>query len=678
MNKIISPRPVSTKKLRIRIVTVGLIFFLGFLLLGARAFVLHLSDNSKLTRLTKNQYKRRVVVAPKRGNILDRNGETLAIDIRVDSVYATPHRIKDPESLAKNLSKALKLPLKKVQNRLFKKEKKFVWIKRRISEEESRLLKSLNLEGIGTLPEYKRFYPNGNLAANLIGAVGYDAKALSGLELSWDKVLKSEDPPILVEQDAKGRSYAPYALVGLERPKQIVLTIDKTIQYITQRELSKAVTKAKAKGGIALVLNVETGEILAMAAAPTFDPNRYYDFKFDHWRNRALTDQFEPGSTFKAITAATGLETGAIKPDTKLYCENGAMKIGKFVIHDHHGYGLLELPEIIKYSSNICSYKIAHMIGKKRFYQFITSFGFGHPTGIEAPGEQAGLLASPENISPIQLGTIGFGQGISATPLQMLMAYGALANGGKLMKPLLIKEIQDSEGNTLESHDPEVIQQVLREETARQTVKLLETVVQKGGTGTRAALENYRVAGKTGTAQKVLSGQKGYAKNKYVASFIGMAPSKEPKLVVLVSIDEPQGAYYGGTVSGPVFKEIMGSSLAYLKVPPDRPGPAMTPEKIAIRPEPKSGDKKNLEKKAPPQNGEKDVWVAAALTGNPEGLKPIPDLKGLTVREAMRRALAQKFKIEIQGTGVCHVQEPPAGEAAYEGTEIILECEPPS
>ncbi|MDX1386288.1 MAG: penicillin-binding protein, partial [bacterium] len=558
------------------------------------------------------------------------------------------------------------------------KEKKFVWIKRRISEEESRALQSLGLEGIGTLPEYKRFYPNGNLAANLIGAVGYDAKALSGLELTWDKVLKSEDPPLLVEQDAKGRSYAPYALVGLERPKQIVLSIDKTIQYITQRELSKAVEKAKAKGGVALVLKADTGEILAMAAAPTFDPNRYFDFKFNRWRNRAITDQFEPGSTFKAITAATALETGVLQPEAKIHCENGAMKVGKSVIHDHHGHGLLKLPEIIKYSSNICSYKIAHKIGKKRFHEYITSFGFGQKTGIEAPGEQAGLLASPKHMSSVQLGTIGFGQGISSTPLQMLMAYGALANGGKLMKPLLVKEVQDSEGNTLERHTPTMIKQVLREDTAQETIKLLETVVQKGGTGTQAALKNYDVAGKTGTAQKVQPGEKGYAKNKYVASFIGLAPAKNPKLVVLVSIDEPQGAYYGGTVSGPVFREIMGSSLAYLKVPPDRSGPSLPPAKIAKKPAPKKPGDAKKDEKIPPLKGGKDVWVAAALTGSPEGLKPIPDLKGLTVREAMRRALAQKFKIEIQGTGVCHSQEPAAGETAHEGTEIILECKPPS
>jgi len=677
MNRAKAPKTIPIKKIRIRVISISLVFLLGFALIGARAFELHLTDNVKLNRLAKTQYKRKIVVAPKRGNIFDTHGETLAIDLRVDSVYGMPHRIQDPDQLAKELAPLLSLPKEKILKRISKKKKKFVWIKRRITQEESQRLKEKKLEGIGTIPEYKRFYPNGTLAANLLGAVGYDAKALSGLELTFDKTLKSEDPPLLVEQDAKGRSYAPYALVGLQHPKQITLTIDKTIQYITERELKAAVGKAKAKSGVAIVLDVPTGEILAMATVPTFDPNEYYKYDFKNWRNRAVTDIFEPGSVFKAFTAAAALETEVIKPGQKLNCENGIMKVGSHAIHDHHGYGLLSLSDIIKFSSNICSYKLAHRVGKKRFVKIIKEFGFGSKTNIQTPGEQAGLMASGKRLSGIQLGTMGFGQGISTTPLQIVMAYGAIGNGGYLMKPRLVKDIRDSDGKILKKFGPQIVRQVVQEDTAHQTIKLLETVVRKGGTGTRAALESYTVAGKTGTAQKVIEGHKGYAKNKYVASFIGMAPAEKPRLVILVSIDEPKGGYYGGLVSGPVFKQIMGQSLAYLKVPPQPATKSESPQKVAKKAPQAPLSKKSLAKKTQSKPDKKDnspPITEKALSGDSQ---VIPDLTGLSVREALRKAHTHDFKIKIEGSGVCDQQEPAPGDPAPNGTSILLKCHPP-
>lgn len=652
------------KKVRFRFGMILMGFFLLFALLGARAFELHFTDNAKLSRLAERQYQRKIDIAPKRGNILDTQGETLAIDIRVESVYATPNLVKDPRALAKALAQALALPENKLLERLKQKDKKFVWIKRRISQKEGETLNQLSLEGIGRLPEYKRFYPNGNLAANLIGAVGLDASALAGLELAFDKVLKSDEPPQLVEQDAKGRSYAPYALTRLERPNQLVLTLDKNIQYIAERELQKAVETAKAKAGFALVLEVSTGDILAMAVSPSFDPNHYSDYPLDHWRNRAVTDLFEPGSTFKAFTAAIGLETGKLKITDKIYCENGSMAVGHNVIHDHHGYGLLRLPEIIKYSSNICSYKIAQKIGREDFLAKIRDFGFGSKTEIAIPGEQAGFLASAESIGNIQLGTIGFGQGISVTPLQLLMAYGALANGGKLMKPRLIREIQDAEGNTLEQFQPEMRRQVVHPGVAAQTLKLLRTVVEKGGTGTKAALDGYSVAGKTGTAQKVIEGAHGYAKNKYIASFIGVSPVQDPKLVVLVSVDEPKGAYYGGLVSAPVFRAIMEQSLAYLKIAPDQDR-SEKPKAVVAK---KSPAKEKVPVK---EIREKDPNSSEA------GAKRIPDLTGMTVREVLRRAQEENFQVKINGTGICNRQEPGPGGVRKDQTQIQLECQPP-
>lgn len=355
---------LSLKKIRLRIAVVTSVFLLAFLLVGARAFELHLTDNQKLSSLAKNQYHRKVVVAPKRGTILDANGDTLAIDLQVESVYASPHLIEDPKAFAQTLAPAIGMSEDKIFEKIEDKKKKFVWLKRRLSEEESAKLKGLKLTGLGALPEYKRFYPNGALAANLLGAVGYDAEALSGLEMAQDEVLKSADPPKLIEQDAKGRSYSPYALMGLEHPNGIVLTLDKTIQYLAERELKAATDKYKAVGGVAVVMDVKTGAILGMAVQPSFDPNEYFKYEPSSWRNRAVTDIFEPGSIFKAVTAAIALETGAFDLHKTLNCENGAMQVGKFTINDTHGHGVLNLSDIIKYSSNICSYKLAQMVGK--------------------------------------------------------------------------------------------------------------------------------------------------------------------------------------------------------------------------------------------------------------------------------------------------------------------------
>lgn len=664
------------KKVRFRIAFVGVFFFLLFLLIAGRAFELHLTDNEKLTHLARNQYQRKVVVAPKRGTILDRHGDTLAIDIQVDSVYASPHLIEDQKGFAKQLAPLLGWSESKLLEKIDDKKKKFVWLKRRLNEEDSAKIKALKLHGLGTLPEYKRFYPNGVLGANLLGAVGFDAEALSGLEMAKDQVLRSQDPPKLIEQDAKGRSYSPFALMGLEHPNGVVLTIDKTIQYVAERELKTAVDKAKAAGGVAVVLDVKTGAVLGMAVQPTFDPNEYFKYQPQDWRNRAVTDIFEPGSIFKAVTASIALDTGAFDLKKTLNCENGAMQVGKFTINDTHGHGALNLSDIIKYSSNICSYKLAQLVGKKTFHEKVREFGFGQKSGIEVPGEVSGLMPSLANLGSLQLGTIAFGQGISTTPLQIAAAYVAIANGGFLMKPYLIQEIRDSKDKTIQSFGPEILRQVISETTAKEMAKMLETVVEKGGTGTAARLEEFRVAGKTGTAQKVMPGAKGYAKNKYVASFVGFAPSRDPRLVVLVSIDEPKGDYYGGLVSAPPFREIMGQSLAYLKTPPD-----------PIEPETKLAEAKTKAKVVAPKKSkpavapEEAVETVEAISGSSEGdlvaQTTVPDLTGLSVREALRRGQSKNFKVKVRGSGICNRQEPQAGGELETGTEIILDCEPP-
>lgn len=677
----------SFKRIRLRIALVSFVYLLFFIIVAMRAFELHLSEDIKLDRLANNQYKRRVVVAPKRGNILDSHYDTLAIDVQVDSIYAAPNTIEDPAAFAKAVASELQMSEKDILKKVSNNKKKFVWLKRRMNPEQSQKLKDFKLKGLGFLPEYKRFYPNGSLASNLLGAVGYDAVALSGLEMAYDSTLKSEDPPMLVEQDARGRSYEPFALVGLEHPNELVLTLDKTIQYIAERELKASVDQYKAKGGIALVLDVETGGILAMATQPTFDPNEYYKYEFSQWRNRSVTDTYEPGSIFKAITVGAALETKVMDLQQTMFCENGAMKVGKFTINDHHGYGNLTLAEIMKYSSNICSYKLAQKVGKEKFYQIIRDFGFGQPTGIEVPGEVGGILVSLKNLSQLQLGTIAFGQGISTTPLQIASAYVAIANGGKLMKPYLVKEIRDFNGKTLQSFEPKMIRRVLSESNAKELARLLETVVEKGGTGTAARLENQRVAGKTGTAQKVIPGQKGYAKNRYVASFVGFAPARDPKLVVLVTIDEPHGEYYGGLVSAPAFREIMKQSLAYLKVPSDSLYLAekdlpknSTKVSATLLKEKKENKKTENSSEILPSRAVSEALDAKLDVDSEKSARDgnaVPDFTGLSVREAMRRAQSQNFKIQIKGSGICKRQDPRAGVNIEKDISIVLECEPP-
>ncbi len=668
---------ISVKKIRIRIILSSLCFALFFTVIGARAFVLHLTPNQKLNNLAKSQYRQKIVVAPKRGTIMDRNGEPLAMDIEVSSIYAVPSVIDSPRTFAKTLAPLLEISEKNILEKIKDKNKKFVWIKRRINENDGKKIKELHLTGLGLLPEYKRFYPNGSLASNLLGAVGMDAQALSGLEISYDKILKSLDPPLLVEKDAKGRSLGAFELAGKESPNNILLSIDKTIQYITERELATAMEKHRAAGGVAIVMEVHTGEILGMASSPTFNPNEYQKSPPQNWRNRGVTDAYEPGSIFKAFTAAAALETGVFNLKKTMNCENGAMKVGKFTINDHHGYGTLNLFDIMKYSSNICSYKLGQMVGKNRFYEFIQAFGFGKKTGVGIPGETSGLVAPLSQIGSLQLGTIAFGQGISVTPLQIVAAYAALANGGELYKPLLVKQTLDSKNKIIEEFSPQNLQRVIKEETAKIMAKMLETVTEEGGTGTAAQIEGYSVAGKTGTAQKVVEGEKGYAKNKYVASFVGFAPAKDPKLVVLVSIDEPKGDYYGGLVSAPVFKNIMEQGLTYLKVQPET-------ELLA-----KHSAKKESKVKEP--NIKKTVKdkstaeITQPIVGTNEDKKKsteenlenmAPNFTGLSVREALRRAQKENLKLKVLGSGICNEQDPRPGKTLAMDSTVTLHCSP--
>lgn len=676
-----NPPVFSEKKVRRRImvVAIGASFF--FSVIVGRAFVLHLMDNAKLSRLAESQYQKKVTLSSRRGNIYDIKGEALAIDVKVDSVYVNPKQIADVKEFSKKVSSVLNVDSEKLQKSL-EKDKRFVWVKRRMSPDDSQKLQSLQEAALGIVKECKRFYPNKNLAASILGAVGFDSVALAGLELYYDKELRSASEPVVVHRDARGQSLS---FVELENPNSIVLTLDKTVQFITEKALNAALVKTQAKSAIALVMDVRSGEVLAMASVPDFDPNHYSATDLQNWKNRVVADNFEPGSIFKAITAAAALESGKISLDQKFNCENGAYKIDKFTINDHGaGYGMIALPEIIKISSNIGSLKIAQYLGKDFFSKTVLDFGFGTKTGIDVPGEVSGIIGSPKKWSNLQMSTISFGQGIAVTPIQVVAAYAAIANGGNLMKPYIVKRIVDSKGVVLKQNEPQIVRRVMKEENAKTLRDLLKLVVGPGGTGTAAEVEEYGSAGKTGTAQMVVEGKKGYAEGKYIGSFAGFAPADDPKIAVLVSINEPKGQHYGGGIAGPVFRDIVRQTLPYLGVAPLHSSfpvmmtkadePKIPESKAAVS----AKDKKEKKEKEALKEKKKDEVLTTApvfpeeLVEVDSGSYRLPSCKGKMLREILREWRRPEFEIVVEGSGVCVSQRPAAGEVIHPGEKVKL------
>ncbi len=698
------PRFFSERRVKFRILFIAFFCLLFYIVVIGRTFSLHLTDNSKLTRLAQAQYQKKVTLAPKRGNIYDVNGEELAIDVKVDSIFANPRVLSSDNDFVQKLALALGMDREKL-DKILSKDKRFVWLKRRITAEESEKVQAIRKEGLDMIKEYKRFYPNRKLAATVLGAVGLDSMALGGLELFYDRYLKSSAEPVVVDQDARGQSYVPNTFHDLENTHSVKLTLDKTVQFILEKELAAAVDKNQAKSGIAVVMNSRTGEIMGMASYPDFDPNQYSEFDIGHSKNRVVTDSFEPGSIFKAITVAAALESGKVDLNKKFDCEGGAYKIDKFTINDHGHYGLMTLPEIIQVSSNIGSLKIAQYIGKDAFSKTIQDFGFGGKTGIDLPGEVSGIMSSPKNWSILQMSTISFGQGISVTPVQLVAAYSAIANGGYLMKPFIVKEITDAKGVIVKENHPQITRKVLSESNARKVVEMLKLVVQKGGTGTAAQVEEYGTAGKTGTAQKVEEGKKGYSSNKYVGSFVGIAPADDPRITVLVSINEPRGSHYGGVVAAPAFREIVRKVLPYLRVPPmmnkgpviltkDDKSPESKPTKLSKEDKLKEAKLAKLEKdkkakedkkiKSKEKGGdnvveeEPVVLIPTELMEVEPGMYKVPNWAGKPLREVLKTWDSQDVKLTVEGSGLCSEQKPAAGEIVKAGSEVKLFFKPPS
>jgi cell division protein FtsI (penicillin-binding protein 3) len=532
---------------------------LGFLGLFARGVYLQSLHKDFLQKKGDARYSRTMTLPAYRGKIVDRNDELLAISSPVESIWASPPDMEINAKQKQALVKLLGLKTKEFDKKVANTQREFVYIKRRISPDLAAQVMSLEIPGIFMQREYKRFYPAGDVAAHVVGFTGIDDNGQEGFELAKNAHLSGKSGSRRVIKDRKGRIVEDLEAVKVPQDgHDLVLSIDRRIQYLAFRELTKAIEKHKAKAGAAVVLDAKTGEVLAMVNLPTYNPNNPVNIK-GKTRNRVITDMFEPGSTLKPMTAAAAMEFGDYKPETQIQTAPGYMAIGPAVIHDAHPHGILTVTEVIQKSSNVGSAKMALSLRKEALWSTFHQLGFGTPTHVGFPGEASGRLRNYKSWRPIEQATMSYGHGISLTLLQLARAYTVFANEGEL-KPVTL----------LKSNETPVGQQVFSAKVANDMKDMLELVVQPGGTALRAQVAGYRVAGKTGTAHKL--GPAGYEKDKYVGSFVGMAPASNPKLIMAVMIDEPtSGEYYGGTVAAPVFSAVMADALRMLSVPQDAP-----------------------------------------------------------------------------------------------------------
>lgn len=556
----------SEKKERIFLLFV--IFIIIFLLLIYRLYNIQVVGGTVLNELARKEHVTSYILDGKRGIIFDRNLKKLAVNVESKSLFAMPYKIDEPDQVAQLLSTKLDLAHQDIAEKL-RKEGYFVWIDRQLSAEQYEEIQKLQIDGLDFVTENKRYYPRESLAANLLGFVGIDNQGLEGLELYFDNELKGQPGLIVMERDATGEKI-PLSIEKRQPSRDglsIVLTIDEVVQYITEEALNKTFQQYHPASAVAIVINPKTGEILSMAVRPSFDINDFQSSPEANRRNRAITDNYEPGSTFKMFTIATALEHGYASLNDRFNCK-GWINYQGTVIRDIDPHGLQDLTDIVKNSCNVGVIEVGTRIDKNIFADSISKFGFGEKTGITLPGESPGLFRPVKQWSKLSNASLSIGQEISVTPLQLAMATAAIANKGILMKPLLVSKILDEEFEVVKQFQPEEVQQVISAHTAKTMSTILQEVVENG-TGSRAKLEGYTAAGKTGTSQKFDFSLGRYSNEKFTSWFAGFAPVNDAEIAILVMLDEPKGSYYGGTVAAPVFQEIASQVLPYLSIPPE-------------------------------------------------------------------------------------------------------------
>jgi cell division protein FtsI (penicillin-binding protein 3) len=631
---------------RTRFASTAGIFSMLFVVALGRVFQLCVWDGAALRALAGRQHQQHISLLPERGAIVDRHGDVLALTLESAAVYVRPAAFDATAGASAALARTLDLAPDVVAKKLDT-TAPFVWLQRRATREQAEAVAALGVHGVGSQPSRQRFFPRGSLAGQVVGFANVDSRGIEGVELAYDAALRGAPGSLSMERDARGRPMwtEPIAPPVSHPGARVELTLDATLQQVAEDELNAAVTAHHAAAGVAIVMDPATGEILALANAPRFDPNHVQQFTADRWRNRVTADTYEPGSTFKGILAAAAIEAGVVRPEDRIFCENGSLRIGKRVVHDHEPYGWLTFADVIKHSSNIGAAKVGERLGAARLSAAIEAFGFGSVTHVDLPGEVAGRVRPGDKWARIHLVTTSFGQGIAVTPLQLLRAYAAIANGGKLMRPYIVRRIVTPDGSTLHENQPQVVATPISARTASIVAAMLRAVVD-GGTGTQAKIDGIAVAGKTGTAQKVDGKTGRYSARDRMSSFVGFFPADAPRYAALVVIDSPRGATYGGLVAAPVFRRIGEYAVDRLGL------------RVAAAPVPQ------------PERAEKAQLVAWRV---PDGKRGMPSFIGLSMRDALVQAARAGWDVHTRGTGFVVEQDPPPGaEAGQQGRRLDL------
>lgn len=654
-------------------VVLGL-FALALAAVLGRAVWLSAVPNEQLSAALRRQQQATVKLNPRRGRIQDRAGRDLAVSVTVPSVFADPQFLVetggDPVDVAARLAPLLDLPAADLAKAL-RAPGRFVWLARQVPTDVATAIEELRLPGVRVTDEFERRYPNGTLAGQVLGFTGTDGAGLEGLEKRFDSRLRGREERHTVLRDGKRRNITPEG-VAVTREVQgddLVLTLDRNIQFAAEQALAEAVTKWEARAGLVVVMDVQTGAVLAQATAPPMDPNYFARYDRSTWRDMSLSFNYESGSVLKAFLISSALEAGVVTPDTRFDCELGAYRFGRRTIHDSHPYGVLDVREILKVSSNIGTTKVAERLGAEAVWSWYRAWGFGQPTGIDLPGESGGILRHWKSWYPIDLATHAFGQGVSVTGLQIAAALSAVANGGRLMRPYIVQEVRSPDGSVVERTEPTEVRRVISPGTAAEMRGMMAGVMEEGGTGTLARLDDYTAAGKTGTAQKVNPETGRY--QFWVSSFVGFAPVEDPRVAIVVTLDEPRRHHYGGTVAGPVFRAVGRQALTTLDVDPlpDRMArlPVNTPAPAGPAAPPSS----------PALAGAGSGSGTAAAAGE---LPPavMPDLRGASLREALRRLAGVQARIDLEGSGVLTEQHPAPGARLAGISSVRLAFAPPA
>ncbi len=645
---------------RDRALLVVVLVVVSYVILAFRAVPLMLMPDDRLAQKAADQFTEAELITAPRGEVLARDGAPLATTVDMPALYANPKRLSQklpalgPDELAARLAPYVDTPEHVLADRLSRSGKVEVPLARQVDPDHLAAIAAIEDAGVlFTRDIPARFYPGRSLAAQVLGLVSWDGRGQEGVERSQEETLRGATYKVVMQRDRRGRALSTD--LGFFRRAQsgdtVVLTLDRYVQQVVEDALDGIMERSEPLAATAVVLDVDTFEVLAMASRPTLNLNdRAADL--DSLKNYAVAETYEPGSVLKPFVVALALQEELVQADTMMDCEGGAWRVGRRTIHDDHPHKMLNVGEVLKYSSNICSAKLALELGAEVTLEGLRSFGFGAPTGIGLPREQGGTLRAASRIKPIELATTSYGQGMTSTALQLAVATGTLANGGERLQPLIVKEIRDRAGHVSERHEPRVVERVLDETVADTVIGMLGSVMEEGGTGQRIKTPGYRAGGKTGTAQKVVDGR--YSPTARMASFIGVAPVDDPQVVIVVTADTPRkGSRYGGTVAGPAFAEITTEVMRYLGVP-----------QVLEEGEVDAPVARELVEEVP--------VVAPELAWTPEGLLRLPDLTGLSMRDTLATLDGAGFELALAGSGVASEQRPPAGTPLAAGERVEI------